>query len=459
MPGNLLRIILYTAVTGFVLFIVVCKPIKYQPYHQTRYYRKTLSHIDSLSHLAQRPDSRQDTLQAGWSRRNITPNTPLRLMGYGLKGNYTQVHDSLYVSVVVLSDGHQKAALVSYDLMIVSPAVAQAVRLMLDSASLGIDHTYFTAIHTHNGYGEWAQGLAGQVVAGKYNPALVRHIAVQTRQAVQEAAAALSPAALGYAQYPLPALVVNRLVQDGATDDWLRVVKLQKKTGETGLICTFAAHATYFPSRSKDLSADYPGALVRQVEADTAIDFALFAAGAVGSHSPVKSSSFSYKKLERYAAQIAAPLHKQVNNIPTKYQHKLRFLSLPVSLPKPQLKISEQWRLRPGVFNMLFGKMEVEITLMQAGNIVFLGYPADFSGLLYDDLVFPPGLHGIVSSFNGGYIGYIVPDIYYHKKHRETQELNWFGPTTGSYFVDISNRLLQLTEENSKNEEQWRTRK
>ncbi len=459
MPGNLLKIVLYTILTGFVLFVVLCKPVSYQPYQQTRYYRETLSRLDSLSSLAQPPRNTRDTLEAGWSRRNITPHTPVRLMGYGLKGNYSQVHDSLYVNVVVFSDGHQKAALISYDLMIVSPAVAQAVQLMLDSASLLVDHLYFTAIHTHNGYGGWTPGLAGQAVGGSYDPALVRHIAVQTRQAVQEAAAGLSPVALGYSQYPLPALLVNRLVQDGPTDERLRVIKLQKKTGETGLICTYAAHATYLPSRSKDLSADYPGALVRQLEADTAIDFALFAAGAVGSHSPLKSSSFSYQKLERYAARMATPLQANVRNVPVKYHHELRFLSLPVAMPKPQLKISERWCVRPWVFKMLFGKMEPEITLMQAGNIVFMGYPADFSGMLYDNLVFPAGLHGVVTSFNGDYVGYMVPDAYYHKEHQETQELNWFGPTTGSYFVDISNRLLNLTEESKDQEGQWRIRR
>jgi hypothetical protein len=50
----------------------------------------------------------------------------------------------------------------------------------------------------------------------------------------------------------------------------------------------------------------------------------------------------------------------------------------------------------------------------------------------------------MVTSFNGSYIGYIIPDQHYDLPHQEARELNWFGPYTGSYVTEMMNRLLDL---------------
>lgn len=420
--------------------MVLFKPVNYQSYRQQDYYARTLANLDSIAQQLE-PHER-DTLKAGWSRQNITPDEPVKLMGYGFKGDYERVHDSLYVRVIVFSDGIQKVAFVSYDLMMVHPAVVWAVQQNLDSSL--VDHIYFTAVHTHNGYGEWASGLAGEVMAGGYNASLVHRIVDRTQQAIMAAAATIEPVALGYSEYALPSLLGNRLVKGGATDSLLRVVTLRNKNGETGYICTFAAHATYITSKSKDLSADYPGAFIEQLEADTAVDFALFAAGAVGSHSPAKSSNFSYDALDHYAAQLARPVLKNKDSISFEFRNKLLFLSLPVVLGEPQLKISKNWRIRPWIFNAFFKEIDPAITLLQIGDIVFTGYPGDFSGMLYPHINAPDSLHVVITSFNGDYVGYIIPDACYGYEHPEAREMNWFGPNTGSYFADITNRLLNL---------------
>lgn len=437
---KLSKILLYIVVAGLISFMVLFKPVSYEPYQQQPYHANTLTSLDSV---AQQPESdKSDTLRAGWSRQHITPDEPATLMGYGFKGNYERVHDSLYVRVVVFSDGYQQIAFVSYDLMMVHPAVVEAVHQKLD-ASL-VDHVYFTAVHTHHGYGEWATGLAGKVIAGGYDSDIVDMLADKTQQAIGEAMATMEPIAIGYEEYALPSLLGNRLVSGGTTDSLLRVVALRKKSGEVGLICTFAAHATYISSKAKDLSADYPGAFVKQLEADTKINFAMFAAGAVGSHSPVKSRKFSYDTLVHYAAQLARPVLTEKDNIAFSFTHTLLFLSLPVTLGQPQLKISEQWCVRPWVFNAFFNSIDPLITLLQVGDVVFVGYPGDFSGMLYPDIHVPDGLHVVATSFNGNYIGYIIPDRYYDQEDPEAREMNWFGPFTGSYFVDMTNRLLRL---------------
>jgi neutral ceramidase len=436
----LLRILFIVAILAG-LGLSLLAPIDEVPYQQKPYYTQMLHSLDSLQQqLASRPG---DTLQAGWSRQNITPDEPLKLMGYGWKGNYKAVHDSLMLRCFVFDDGRQKVALLSYDLMIVHPDLAAAVQRGVDSSGLSVDGLYFTAVHTHKGYGEWAKGLGGKLTAGGYNEDLVAFIVQQTLSAIRLADARKKPAKIGYASYAHPELIRNRLTKDGGSDDLLRVMQLQRHDGNMALLCTFAAHATFINSRSLQLSADYPASLVQALEQHADVDFAAFAAGAVGSHSPYYEGKFSYQKMQSYAEQLAEPVLSDLHNLPLRYVRNLQYLSVPLALGEPQLKIAAGWRVRPWLFQAFFGALSSEVTVLSLGDIALLGVPADFSGMLYKELN-ARGLKIMATSFNGSYIGYVIPDEHYHLPHREARELNWFGPYTGSYVTEVMNRSLNL---------------
>ena len=49
----------------------------------------------------------------------------------------------------------------------------------------------------------------------------------------------------------------------------------------------------------------------------------------------------------------------------------------------------------------------------------------------------------VLTSFNGGYIGYITPDAYYDLKKYETRDMNFFGPYNGAYISEMLRLLLQ----------------
>ncbi len=52
------------------------------------------------------------------------------------------------------------------------------------------------------------------------------------------------------------------------------------------------------------------------------------------------------------------------------------------------------------------------------------------------------GLNLMITSFDGGYIGYVTPDRYYGRKAYETRDMNWFGPQNGAYFEEMMAGLL-----------------
>ena len=380
------------------------------------------------------PTARTDTLYAGWARQNITPDQPTKLMGYGWKGDFERVRDSLWVRSFVFRSGSLSVALISYDLMLTPPTVAQAVRERL--ATLGLFHVYFTAIHTHHGFGAWQPGPAGTFITGGYDEALVATLVDKTIASVHRAQARLQAVQVSYAQYDRSAFVGNRLVKDGPVDPYLRIIRFRHPSGSTALLASFAAHATFLSSRSKELSADYPGAVVRALEAPSDVDFALWAAGAVGSHSPTSAEGQS---VEEYAWALVTSLSEEAYVSVT--SSPMSFTEVPISLDAPQLRLFAGWQVRPWLFRWFFGEIKPSLTFFRLGRVVLIGTPADFSGMLYP-AIRSDTLKAVVTSFNGEYIGYVIPDAYYHLSHREALETNWYGPHTGSYLVELANRAL-----------------
>ena len=52
------------------------------------------------------------------------------------------------------------------------------------------------------------------------------------------------------------------------------------------------------------------------------------------------------------------------------------------------------------------------------------------------------GVNLMITSFNGGYVGYITPDKYYGMDSYETRTMNWFGPQNAAYFEELMQGLI-----------------
>jgi hypothetical protein len=88
-------------------------------------------------------------------------------------------------------------------------------------------------------------------------------------------------------------------------------------------------------------------------------------------------------------------------------------------------------------------------TLLQAwrlGESVWFSTPCDYSGELALDLKSAAGAAGVtavVTSFNGDYVGYVVPAKYYHLDNYETRTMSFFGPQLPDYFDGLLRSLLR----------------
>jgi hypothetical protein len=188
------------------------------------------------------------------------------------------------------------------------------------------------------------------------------------------------------------------------------------------------------------LSGDYPAYLTQQLEQEK-VEFALFAAGTVGSHRPLIQGN-SPEQVDAYALAIDATLSADTSDVAVQGDALLRTSQLQINLGEPQLRISKDLRLRPWLFRYLLGEMPAYLDISQVGNILFISSSGELSGVFYkawDTLAEEKGLYLVVTVFNGSYVGYITPDDLYDASYHEVREMNWFGPGNGKYF----DRLIQ----------------
>lgn len=71
--------------------------------------------------------------------------------------------------------------------------------------------------------------------------------------------------------------------------------------------------------------------------------------------------------------------------------------------------------------------------------------PADYSGELEMTLAKKRPINApipIISSFNGDYVGYIIPNSRYDSEHYESRDMNLLGPWAGEYFNDLAMDII-----------------
>src|SRR5690606_25866082 len=198
----------------------------------------------------------------------------------------------------------------------------------------------------------------------------------------------------------------------GRLNDKLDLISIVQNNGKKATIGAYSAHATVIGTFNDQFSGDYPGYFQRHLEANS-MDLALFFAGTVGSHSN-KGEGDKFQKAKYIGetlADSAQVLLKRLNHTPTM---ELTAISTELEIPKLQfLRITDRLRLSPYIAHKLIPKMEsIYLQGLKMNDLVWLALPYELSGEYGLDLknaLELEGYNSILSSFNGQYLGYIVP--------------------------------------------------
>jgi neutral ceramidase len=439
----ILKIIGFFLLAVLIFVAAILLPIDRTPYQEKEFYGHMMKRLDSLGRNIM--PTKANGFSTGFAKENITPSSPVATAGYGNRRgkNFTSVLDSVFVRAVVVQNGTEKVAIVSADLLIIPPEVTEQLKVRLPSVGFTINNTFLNAIHTHNSIGNWGTGATG-FIYGDYSQEIVNLITDGILRSIKNASADLAPSSFRNGSIAVPNVLRNRLDKTGGTvDSLLHLVEITRADSTKVAIVTFNAHATCLFSRDLELSRDYPGELVDKLEAE-GYTFAMFMAGAVGSHG-CRPPEFGRSCIGWMADEISKKVNVLRDSLQPMEDSALQMIRIPLELGDPQVKISEDWRIRPWVFKAAFGEYKPYLTGLRIGKIIFLGTPCDFSGELTKPiraLAASGGFQVIVTSFNGNYIGYITADKYYDRSHYETRLMNWYGPGNGAYLTEC---LLEET--------------
>ncbi|GAB2617827.1 alkaline ceramidase [Belliella aquatica] len=419
--------------------VLLTKSIDRSDYKTKDYYLETISDLENLE-----PNfSEGEFWQVGWSKVNATPEQPANLVGYAPRGKYEFVLDSSFVRVLVVGNGVQNIAILNYELLIVHPYLAERIKTSIENQGLPIDFTYFTATHTHSGIGGYIPGLMGKVAFGGYDEFIVEMLEQKTLEGLESALASQDTAFINYQISQTDTLVYNRFIKGGQVDPFIRQLTFQKKSGERAAFLTYSAHPTTLAVKFMGLSGDYPHYLMEKLE-DKMYDFALFAAGVVGSQGPARTGN-QPEHTEAFAEAVYQQSIRNVKQISPVSKEKIAYSKLPIALREAHYKLGENVRLNPWIFESAFGKSNAHFDVLLLGNTLLLSSSGEISGVFMKDweaLAKSRGLNLILTTFNGGYIGYITPDEYYDYDYHEARGMNWYGPYNGAYFNELINGLI-----------------
>jgi hypothetical protein len=286
----------------------------------------------------------------------------------------------------------------------------------------------------------------GKAFAGDPNPDVVHWLVGQFSQAIGMAVEDLQPGQVGSGSFEASDLISNRLIgEKGEKNAEFVFLVAEQHEGKKAVLGSFDAHATTLSGDNMLFSGDYPGYWQRKLESNGA-DMAVFFAGSMGSHSP-RSQGEEFGKPEYLGEALADSILKYMVGIGLKDNIGLASISLQMDMPEYHIRVSDGLRFNPVIGGKLFPPAgNVYIQAARIGDLMWATAPCDFSGEMvipYKNAMGREAYRALVTSFNGAYVGYIIPDKYYHLNEYESRLMSWYGPSMGPYTDEMIRRMMR----------------
>jgi hypothetical protein len=338
-------------------------------------------------------------LQAGAAAApiEVAPGTPIA--GYPRFRWASQgVRDAPAARALALREGGLTLAVASADVLLVPPELRRRVEARL--ADLRLDALLLAATHTHAGPGGyWDDFFGVEIATGPFDRRREEAVAAAVEAAVRGAVASLAPARLAVGRARLEGLSRNR--NGGEVDGRLLVVRaVRGEAAVVGQIVVFPAHATILSSRNRLVSADWPGALARELPGTT-----VFLQGAIGDQSVQLPGGVPDP--ETYARALAAEVARLPLG-PADPEPALAAARAEVALPAPSFGAV------PRVLDRLFSNLlhdwlpaRSSVLVIRAGPALLAAVPAEPGEEVGRRWRAALGPDAEVVSLADGYLGYV----------------------------------------------------
>lgn len=369
----------------------------------------------------------KDGLQAGAAKILITPQTPIPMSGYGgRKDPFKGVHDDIYARAVVVSDGVNKAAIISAEVIGFSHSFWEdCTKLISKETGIPQEYIFLSAVHNHGG-----------PVLNVYNegesPAVVAYIKETKLKLVEVTATAvknLAPATIGAGKGECK-MNINRRANDGQggislgmnpygpCDHEVGVVRINDASGKLiSVMVNWPCHGVVLGPRNYLITGDWPGAAATYLEKTLGEDVITpLIIGASGDINPLYGPHIDFEVTNSYAFgkdAIGEDLGKEAirvaNNIRTNGKGKISAIQRVISLPPKEWDGKSQ---QPE--SIKNDSLKVRLSAIKIGNIVLTGVSGEvFNEISVKMRAQSPYTNTFMVTHCNGSSGYLVTDDSY----------------------------------------------
>lgn len=326
-------------------------------------------------------------LYAGTAKVNITPAVPIPMSGYRSRTKpFEGIHDSIYARAIVFSDGENKAAIISAEIIGFSNSFCEETSRLIDQET-GIkpENILLTAVHNHS-------GPVTRVYTDDASPEVVTYTEELKQKLVRLVILAdshLRPVSMGAGKGECR-MNINRRAEDGKgniqlgrnpygpCDHEVAVVRIDDAEGNIlSLLLNWPCHGVVMGPRNYLISGDWPGAASRYIE--DSLDKPVTAPiliGASGDINPIYGPHIDFVDVNSYAYAldaIGADLGKEAIRVSREIQTlpygTIKAIQKYIYLPG---KVEEPNRLHHAAYDP-GNEVEVHLSAIKIGPVIFAG--------------------------------------------------------------------------------------
>ena len=371
--------------------------------------------------FGQKAKKAEPNIQLGVSEMNITPQSTIRMGGYGArKGPSTGVHDDLFASALFFSGEETRVLVITVDVVGLTAEFIDGAKKMISSKiSIPAENIMISALHNHG-------GPATQSLKDEVSPAVNDYLVFLKEKLTllaAEASKKIAPFRMGIGK-GFSNLNINRRAKfadgsiglgrdpDGPADHEVGVVKFEDMNNNTlALFINWPCHATAGGSENNLITGDWPGSVARHIKKQAGKDIVVaISAGASANINPIYGPGNSFKEIEAVGFNVATEAWKKLPEIKTypvkTIQAKNTTLKFPGKMRTNNYLPQTSYESGPEV--------ELRLTALKIGDLVLSGV----SGELFTEIGMEvkkrsPYANTFIVTHCNGSNGYICTDSAY----------------------------------------------
>ncbi len=406
------------------------------------------------------PDASAGELRAGVARIDLTPPLEIKatLGGYGARMSKPAVgvHDRVFAKALVLSDGSNRFALVTADVLAFPPEFKAAVIEALGSAGWKSEQVLLLPSHSHTSIDMSAlhpKNTLGIPQIGVFHKKLFELTVARLARVIADASKDLLAVSIGTQSIALEGWNRNRRKGNAVCDTALTVTRIDRTDGHPlAVLVNWTAHPTFMAPEDMMFSGDFPGHLQRTVEALIGRGVSvMYYNGAQGDQSPAPrpDSGGNWEKAERYGRELGILVWREWEKVRPAAAPTLAFHTEEIALPPHtwHRDFMKTGGTEYGLTETLGAKLlallfptKTHSTSLRVGDLLLVGIPGEMTAELGTSVksrvrAATGAPHVVIGGLADEWVSYILSADEYRKGGYEAS-VSFYGQTLGPAIAD-----------------------